>query len=343
MADVLLVTKEDEEDFEIDEEGDQVGLALHPVGNCVFNMSVRIPSRVKQDGKQGQDESLSDFQAAIKCLSEYCNFGDNLKPTLRYRFVCGLKDEIIQSRLLQEPNLTFDKATSFALAMETAKIHGGSSPPSSVHKLSTDPNRKKSHKSYKKPHDITYPPCQSCGKTNHKRADSFWRDASCKRCKKKRHIQAVCRSKTPPRQGPKKVQHVHEIKKEEYKDEFYALEMHQSVLSDRTPKMMLSLKINHIETQMELDTGSAVSVMTVDDYKEMFGKLPTMAPSKLCLRTYTNEVIEPLGTLPVKVNVNEQKKTLPLLILNKGGHPILERDWLSVLKLDWRNSNYISQ
>ncbi|GFO22205.1 polyprotein [Plakobranchus ocellatus] len=106
--------------------------------------------------------------------------------------------------------------------------------------------------------------------------------------------------------------------------------------------MMVSLKINHVETQMELDTGSAVSVMTIDDYKEMFGKLPIMEPSKLRLRTYTNELIQPLGTLLVKVDVNEQEKTLPPLILNKGGNPILGRDWLSVLKLDWRNINHIS-
>ncbi|GFO22204.1 hypothetical protein PoB_004870900 [Plakobranchus ocellatus] len=85
--------------------------------------------------KQGQHESLSDFLAAIKSLSKYCNFGDNLKPTLRDRFVCGLKDEIVQRRLLQESNLTLDKATSLALAMEAAQkdateIHGGPSPSS---------------------------------------------------------------------------------------------------------------------------------------------------------------------------------------------------------------------
>ncbi|GFN93767.1 hypothetical protein PoB_002027300 [Plakobranchus ocellatus] len=45
-----------------------------------------------------------------------------------------------------------------------AEIHGRSSPSSLVHKLSTDPNRKKNHKSYKKPHEISYPPYQSSTK-----------------------------------------------------------------------------------------------------------------------------------------------------------------------------------
>ncbi|GFN93768.1 Pol polyprotein [Plakobranchus ocellatus] len=107
--------------------------------------------------------------------------------------------------------------------------------------------------------------------------------------------------------------------------------------------MMVSLKINHVETQMELDTGSAVSVMAIDDYKEMFGKFPKMEPFKLCLRTYTKELVQPLSTLYVKVDVNKQVKTLSLLILNKGGNLILRRDWLSVLKLDWRSINHIPE
>ncbi|GFO25769.1 hypothetical protein PoB_005227400 [Plakobranchus ocellatus] len=80
--------------------------------------------------------------------------------------------------------------------------------------------------------------------------------------------------------------------------------------------MMFNLKINHVKTQMELDTDSAISVMTIDGHKEMFGNFPKMESSKVRLRTYTNELIQPLRRLPVTVDVNKQKKTLPLLILN---------------------------
>ncbi|GFO43474.1 phospholipid-translocating ATPase [Plakobranchus ocellatus] len=94
---------------------------------------------------------------------------------------------------------------------------------------------------------------------------------------------------------------------------------------------------------MELDTGSAVSVMAIDEYKEMFGKHPKMKPTKVCLRTYSNELIQALGRLPLKLDVSKQVKTLPLLILNKDGNPILGRDWLSVLRLDWRSIGHISK
>ena len=74
---------------------------------------------------QQQAESITDYIAAIKKLSEHCNFGETLLTSLRDRFVCGLSDVAIQKRLLQERDLTFDNATNMALAMETAHHDAG--------------------------------------------------------------------------------------------------------------------------------------------------------------------------------------------------------------------------
>ena len=38
--------------------------------------------------------------------SEYCNFGDTLKATIRDHLVCGVEDDAIQKRLLAELKLT---------------------------------------------------------------------------------------------------------------------------------------------------------------------------------------------------------------------------------------------
>ncbi|GFN95691.1 neuronal acetylcholine receptor subunit alpha-9-like precursor [Plakobranchus ocellatus] len=81
--------------------------------------------------------------------------------------------------------------------------------------------------------------------------------------------------------------------------------------------------------------------MTVDDYKEMFGKLPKLEPSKVCPRNYTCELIQSLGTLLMNVDIKRTRANLTLLILNKGADSILKRYWLSVLKLDWRSINHI--
>ena len=58
--------------------------------------------------------------AELRRLSDDCEFGDTLSVMLRDRLVCGIKDERIQRRLLQDTDLTYDKAMSTARAMETA-------------------------------------------------------------------------------------------------------------------------------------------------------------------------------------------------------------------------------
>ena len=70
---------------------------------------------------QHETESIRDFNASLRKLSEFCKFGDTLNDTLRDRIVCGLQNEHIQQRLLaQNDDLTYEQALDIALAMEAA-------------------------------------------------------------------------------------------------------------------------------------------------------------------------------------------------------------------------------
>ena len=72
---------------------------------------------------RGEGESIADFVAALRQLSEHCAFGETLQDVLRDRLVCGVKDERIQRRLLGEVELTFARAFQIALAVESANKH----------------------------------------------------------------------------------------------------------------------------------------------------------------------------------------------------------------------------
>ena len=80
---------------------------------------------------------------------------------------------------------------------------------------------------------------------------------------------------------------------------------------------------------MELDTGSALSLMTITDFKSVFQKELKLTSTNVRLRTYTGEIIQPLGKTSVKVSTNNQEKQLDI------SNPILGRDWLSQIKIDW--------
>ena len=75
----------------------------------------KFHSRVRKAG-----ESIANYVAELRSLSEYCNFGAVLNDMIRDRLVCGVNDAAIQERLLAEPALTYSKAVELALSAEIA-------------------------------------------------------------------------------------------------------------------------------------------------------------------------------------------------------------------------------
>ena len=70
---------------------------------------------------QAVGESIMEYDAALRKLAIHCTFGTYLEEALRDRFVCGLRNEAMQRRLLSETDLTLTRAMELALGMETAE------------------------------------------------------------------------------------------------------------------------------------------------------------------------------------------------------------------------------
>ncbi|XP_026006848.1 synaptotagmin-14 isoform X1 [Astatotilapia calliptera] len=80
-----------------------------------------IVQRYKFDSRSRKpNETVMEYVAELRRLAQDCNYGNTLQQMLRDRIVCGIKEDRIQRRLLSEIDLTFDKALSIAVAMETA-------------------------------------------------------------------------------------------------------------------------------------------------------------------------------------------------------------------------------
>ena len=75
----------------------------------------RFHSRTQKEG-----ETVAEFIADLRKLSEHCKFANTLDDMLRDRLDCGIRDARIQRRLLAEPDLTLKKAFDLAQASETA-------------------------------------------------------------------------------------------------------------------------------------------------------------------------------------------------------------------------------
>ena len=88
---------------------------------------------------QTEEESIASYIVNLNNISSMCEFGGFLPEVLRDRLICGMKDVPIQTKLLSERDLTFEKVNDLAMSMEMAmhdlKLMSGAESDQRVHNL----------------------------------------------------------------------------------------------------------------------------------------------------------------------------------------------------------------
>lgn len=300
---------------------------------------------------QMEGESIRDYVAALRKMAVNCNFGDYLKSALRNQFVCGVRNRVIKEKLLGTKDLKFDDAIATALSLEVMQKKSAEMTQSvqSIHKVDHYKGKNKNQvnsKTFSKSgasksssHEKKFegsgsekkdPKCYRCGK-NHYANECKHVDSVCNSCKTKGHLSRVCMKskKESVNQistdaalnvaGP--VQYIHNV----------------SGAADPLGKFWVDLKLNNVDFKMELDCGSAYSIISSKDfsYLNIFTKI---LPTNLCLKSYTDDNIELLGYVNVDVDLssshcNVVSKNLRLLI-TKDNHrkPLFGREWIRAFK-----------
>ena len=138
---------------------------------------------------QEENETVNAFYVRLRGKADKCDFGTFLNRALRDQFVSGLRSREIQKKLLEEDK-DITECLKVANAGETAvreeKSLHESVTVNFVRKksLSVKPSERKKS-SYQ---------CYSCGDSDHKRLDCKFRNAVCRKCKRKGHIARVCKA-----------------------------------------------------------------------------------------------------------------------------------------------------
>lgn len=301
----------------------------------------------KRDQRDG--ETVNEYIAELKKMSSKCEFGQFLEEALRDKLVCGLRNTVIQEQLLTVDKLTFEDATQKALMMEQAtadvkELHVQEQRGVNVMQQE-QANRKQSHN------------CKYCGKRHP--GECWHKDAICNKCGEKGHIQRNCTNtaKVKPKDrrckddnkkpSTKSKRHLHKMEEatsreeldssseEEYDCNALRIHRNSSKRESETESIMLDVRLNGKQLQMELDTGSAVSILSYDDAKELFQSVK-LRDTDVILKTYTGERIKPRGIMDVRVEYGDQCSTLPLLIVQGDGPALFGRDWLKHIQLNWQ-------
>ena len=101
-------------------------LTYNEIVKAVTDFYVPTPSPIVQrfhfnSHVRKQNETIAQFVAALRQLSEDCGYGATLEDMIRDRLVCGVNHEGIQRKLLSEKDLTYKRAFELATAVEAAK------------------------------------------------------------------------------------------------------------------------------------------------------------------------------------------------------------------------------
>ena len=310
----------------------------------------------KRDRKHG--ESVNDYVAELRKLSEHCAFGDQLNVYLRDRFVCGLNSESIQQKLLSLKELDLAKALNMARSFESASrdarlIHAGGGAGSipvqqtscvdvqeettgeCIHKVQHQGKIKSDNRE-----------CYRCGTAGHLANKCPYSTYSCRKCGKVGHLAKRCRSEKK-QEGASKPAAIRKVcacqgtppggdvaDEEPAEQAWDPLHMYLLEKQSGIDPVMVEVTMNGKPMRMEVDTGAAVSVMNLSSFNRVKegGELRS---SKLKLRTYTGEVVSPEGIGQVDVVYQDQQFSLPITIV-KGNVPnLMGRDWLAKLRLKW--------
>lgn len=299
----------------------------------------RFNSRVRSE-----TESVSDFIAALKSLSEHCDYGAELEKMLRDRIVCGINDAVIQTRLLEIPDLTFEVAVQTARAMESAKKDAGElcQAQASTSVLST-------HQIMHAAKDTS---CYRCGDKSHLASQCRHIHSTCHYCQKRGHLSVVCNSKKSgnppnskvsgrarrgqPRSTPSaQVNTLHgDMSPQDLCQvvETDAYDMWHLGTASTVPPFLVTVELFGKPISMELDTGASVSVMPAEKLQPEFPSVK-LDSSSVLLRGFSGGLEQVKGKANVNVSYRGHSEVLPLFITSGTSPTLLGRNWFQALGL----------
>lgn len=313
---------------------------------------------------QNINETINDYIVELKTLSKTCDFKEFLDDALRDKLVCGVKNEAIQQRLLNEIDLKFDKACELATGMElTRSAQLKIMRPDSDNNIgnvkfencngrrnyqqpvqqnnrtrnynASDSRINRSLNSNNRNGNQTY--SNNRNGNNNGNHGNNWHNITCRRCGKKGHIQKNCFVKL----AVKNKGQVNNLELVNTDIGNLSLGYLNNITSKSDLPARISLNINKIDVVMEIDSGACGSVIDIVLFKQLFDNIKIIPVNK-SLEVITGNTVKVVGAATVSVrdvfNLNKMHN-LQLIIIetSKNFVPLLGRAWLDVLFIGWRD------
>ena len=194
------------------------------------------------------------------------------------------------------------------------------------------------------PKETMKEPCYRCGRTAHFPNECRFKYAHCHGCGKKGHIAPVCRSapqrKTSSTKGRQWCPQRMSTKTNWVQDH---REEHEAEVRSSSDEYVFhqvgNRSVDSADVQVKISnkqlSGASLSIILEKTRKAMFGD-EKLRPSKLILKTYTNEPLKVTGTLNVRVQYEDQLKKLVMVVVVGNRPNLFGRNWLNHISLNWK-------
>lgn len=202
-------------------------------------------------------------------------------------------------------------------------------------------------------HDVkkvegTFPECFRCGKANHSAEKCFNRNARCHGCQKtEKHASKAKGGETKrnKKKRKKKPGGIHSVEEADTMAETVdktSWPMFTVVDSQgRCKELIVPMLINGKSVDMELDTGASVTIIPNNVWTDVLAA-KSLQQTDVKLRSYSGHEIPVVGEAKVQVSYGDQQACLPVIVTAIDGPALMGRNWLSVLRLDWKQIKQIS-
>ena len=291
--------------------------------------------RVKfRNTRQKPGQSVTDFQLELRKNVRYCGYADP-KEAMKETFLTNMGNKFVKAKVMQDcEGKDFETCVAKALQVEkifqeTKTYLEDSKPqPQAVNHV-----HRKQQRSAQKCHRCT---------GDHDSKTCRYKDDKCHVCGKQGHISRACwnanksskpRSKQPsqPRRKGRFKKKTHFVEEDGDEDSLYSV--YATGVSPNSP-IKVQLEINGKKVDFLVDTGANVSIIPVGLYQGKLAAVP-LRRSNLRLKSYSGDLIPVIGEMDANVTYEGKTYQLPLVVAKGENVPLLGRNWLTHIKLNW--------
>ena len=165
--------------------------------SCICKTNVIYKHYKFNNRLQENGESVDTFASFVRALADTCEFGNLKEDLIRDCLVCGIADNSVRKKLLQEPHLTLSKCIDICRAAETTKEQlKAISNQSSLPQGSGEVNQVRRGKSQPKISEGMITNCKFCGHSHERKKEKCPAyGKTCTNCGKKNHFNSKCHGK----------------------------------------------------------------------------------------------------------------------------------------------------